>query len=344
MTDGRAKKRRRLAYEILGFIGISALLAAIVFLVLSWTAGVLVENYCFEHDVVMTEFDWLTVDRRIFSISGILSAAFFSVLFLALLAERMAYIRTLTKGIDILRLGHTGYTIPLSGNNELTELADAINYMSATQQQLREKELTLSREKEQLIRTLSHDIRTPLTSILAYSEYLSGENELSGMERKAHLQMIRKKAEQIRDLTELLLDGGKRNLEQFADAHLLIEQLAAEFEEELEERFAVSTDLSGCPSFPGTFDVQELRRIFDNLSSNVQKYADSDRPVCLSLCVDGDGMHITQTNGIRAETGPADSYKLGINSIRRIAQYYGGRVTVRQDTRDFAIEITLSDF
>jgi len=60
--------------------------------------------------------------------------------------------------------------------------------------------------------------------------------------------------------------------------------------------------------------------------------------------VDGDGVHITQTNGIRAETGPADSYKLGINSIRRIAQYYGGRVTVRQDTRDFAIEITLSDF
>ncbi len=344
MTDARLTKGRKLAYEILGLIGISALLAAILFLILSRTATAIVESYCFTNSVVMTEFDWLEVDRWIFSVSAIISAFGFSLLFLTLLSDRITYIRTLTGGIDALRMGQTGSKLPLEGRNELTQLADAINYMSATQQQLREKEQALAREKEQFIRTLSHDIRTPLTSILAYSEYLAVETGISQEEQKLHLQMIRKKAEQIRDLTELLLDGGKRNPEHFDDAHLLMEQLAAEFEGDLEERFDVHTDLSGCPAFAGTFDVQELRRIFDNLSSNVSKYADPNKPVLLNIRAEDAGLCIRQTNSISTAPSQQDSYKLGINSIRRIVQNYGGSVDLWQDVETFSIAITLSEF
>jgi len=159
-----------------------------------------------------------------------------------------------------------------------------------------------------------------------------------------YLQMIRKKAEQIRDLTGLLLDADKRNPEYFADAHLLMEQLAAEFEEDLEEQFDVHTHLTDGLSFPGTFDVQELRRIFDNLSSNVQKYADPKHPVRLNISADKEGLYIAQTNSISASTEQKDSYKLGINSIRRIAQNYGGRVSVLQDAENYSITIILSDF
>ena len=193
MTDGRSTKYHRLAYEILGLIGISALFAGILFLILSWTAVAVVQSYCFHNDVVMTEFDWLEVDRWVFSLSGIFSAGGFSLLFLALFSDRMAYIRTITDGIDALRMGQTDGSLPLEGRNELTQLAGAINYMSATQQLLREKEQSLAREKEQFIRSLSHDIRTPLTSILAYSEYLAGENDLPCEERRTYLQTIQKK-------------------------------------------------------------------------------------------------------------------------------------------------------
>ena len=123
-----------------------------------------------------------------------------------------------------------------------------------------------------------------------------------------------------------------------------MEQLAAEFEEELEERFDIRTDLSACPAFAGTFDVQELRRIFDNLSSNVQKYADPQKPVCLSICTDREGLCIRQNNSVSAQASEEDSYKLGLNSIRRIAQNYSGRVDVAQDGDHFSIAITLSDF
>lgn len=343
MTNGRKIKQRPLAYEILGLIGISVFFGALLLLLLSWTGTAIVESYCFHSDVVMTEYDWLEADRWIWSISGILSAVGFSLLFLALVNDRMTYIRTITEGIHALRLGQTGVTIPLEGSNELTQLADAVNYMSVTQQLLRKKEQTLAQEKEQFLRALSHDIRTPLTSILAYAEYLTARSDLPREEQTAHLQMIGRKAEQIRDLTQLLLDGDKRSPERFQDARLLMEQLAAEFEETLEEQFQVHTDLSGCGAFAGTFDVQELRRIFDNLSSNVQKYADPHQPVYLHIGADKNGLRIRQTNRIVADAGQKDSYKLGIHSIRRIAQNYGGRVDIRQDAENFSITIVLSE-
>ena len=343
MTDKKRQKPRRLAYEILGLIAVSAVFAGVLFLILSGAGAAIVEVYCFQKDLTLSEPDWMAVDRWVFTLSGLLSAGGFSLLFLVLLGDHMAYIRTITAGIDALRTAPAVLSLPLEGQNELTALAQTVHDLSAAQHRLREKEQTLAREKEQFLRTLSHDIRTPLTSILAYSEYLCGGNDLSEAEQRAHLQMIRKKAEQIRDLSALLLDGGKRSPEHFEGARLLMEQLAAEFEEVLEDRFDIHTDLSGCPGFSGTFDVQELRRVFDNLSSNTEKYADPGHPVTLSIRVDHEGLHIRQCNRISADAGKQDSYKLGIHSIRRIAQNYGGRVAVEKDTETFSIEIVLCE-
>lgn len=328
---------------MLGLIGISALFAAVLFLILLGTGTAIVESYCFRNDVVLSELDWLEADRWNFSMSGIFSAAGFSLLFLVLVGDRIAYIRTITAGIDALRRSHSAPPLPLEGSNELTALAEAINELSDAQQQLREKERALALEKEQFLRALSHDIRTPLTSILSYSEYLCTDARISPEEQRTYLQLIRKKAEQIRDLSALLLDGDRRSPEHFDDARLLMEQLAAEFEEVLEDRFDVRTDLSGCPAFPARMDVQELRRVFDNLSSNAEKYADPNHPVCLVIRADREGLHIRQTNRIRAEACTTDSYKLGINSIRRIAQNYSGRVRVEKDAETFSIGITLGE-
>ena len=338
------KKRRKFAHEILGLIGISALVAMGVFLLLSHVTAGAVEEYCFQKDVAMTEFDWIAVDRWIFGGSAAVALLGFSLLFLGLLGKRLAYVRRLTRGMDDLARGQEERPVPLEGNNELTELAHAINHMAHTRRQIRQREQTLAREKEQFIRTLSHDIRTPLTSLLAYSEYLVTEEELSPEQRRAHLGMLRRKAEQIRDLTDLLLEGGRRNPEEFADARLLMEQLAEEFQEELEEGFSPEVDLSRCGACAGTFDVQELRRIFDNLSSNVGKYADPAVPVCLTISMEPGELVIRQSNGVLSAATPAEGYQIGIASIRRIAQSYGGRVEVEQSRERFSIVITLSDF
>lgn len=71
--------------------------------------------------------------------------------------------------------------------------------------------------------------------------------------------------------------------EQIEDGRLLMEQMAMEWEASLEERFDCRTELKDCAPFQGNFDVCELQRIFDNLLSNVEKYADPAFSVTLSV-------------------------------------------------------------
>ena len=340
MTD--TPKRRKLSHEILGLIGIAAVLSLILFLVLSGIATGVTEEYVFNHDIPMDEFDWITMYQQIYTVAAVLSCISFSVLFLAMMQSRIAYIQTIAEGIGQLQGQPKKLDLPLKGNNELKHLAEAVNDMSQAQLALREQEQALAQEKEQLIRALSHDIRTPLTSILAYSDYLTTREEIPPAEQKNYLGLIRKKAEQIRDLTAILLDGSKRNLEYFDDGKLLMEQIVAEFQEELEEEFAVTVDFSECPAFSGHFDVQELRRIFDNLSSNVRKYADPTKPVTLSVELENGTILIRQTNAVLPEKPQSESYQIGLNSIRRIAQHYGGSVAVEENGAAFSITIILS--
>lgn len=311
---------------------------------LNLIAVAIIETVLDTQEIVLTEAQLMAVDDWAFHISLIASVLFFVTLFPFLLGERLSYIRDLIQGIDALREGKSDHTVPIEMNNELTRLAEAVNYLSATQREVKEKEKALAEEKEQLIRTLSHDIRTPLTSILSYSEYLANHPDCPPETRQEQLVLIQKKAEQIRELTGILLDGGKRNPEQFDDGRLLMEQLAAEFEEILEEDFRIEVDLADCSAFSGTFDVQELRRIFDNLASNVQKYADPAEPVRLRVQAADHQLIFRQTNAVRSKPEGAQSYQVGLNSIRRIAHNYSGRVEVMQDDTRFEITITLSDF
>ena len=341
MINMKSNKRRKLSGEILGLLAVTLVLALILLQFLGIVARAMIDSFLFMRDIVLTEAQYVQLDDWVFHLSLLVSVAFFVILFLFLLGERLSYIREVLAGIDALRSGQEDYVVPLEGSNELTQLAEAVNYLSRTQREVKEQERVLNEEKEQFIRALSHDIRTPLTSIMAYSELLTGANTVDPQEQTRYLELIQHKAGQIKDMTDILLDGSKRNPEYFEDARLLIEQLTAEFEEMLEDGFSIEASLD-CPAFPGTFDVQELRRIFDNLVSNVQKYADPDRPVKISISLEGVQLLIRQENAVRERIAPADGYQIGLRSIQRIAQNYAGQVDVQKDDAAFAITITLS--
>ncbi len=319
-------------------------LSALLFAALCAGALVIVDVVLVEWGLASAVEQPASLNGWVLNLSLLVSAGFFLVLFLFLLGERLSYIRDIVKGIDALRSGAVGYEVPLEGNNELTRLAESVNFLALAQQQVRERERALNEDREQLIRSLSHDIRTPLTTISSYAELLAGQEECEPWERRQRAALIQEKAVQIRELTDILLDGGKRRVERFDDARLLMEQLVAEFEESLEDAFTVEVDLGGCPAFAGSFDVQELRRTFDNLASNVRKYADPAWPVKLSVFMEEGRLVIWQRNAVRRDRGSAESYQMGLSSIRRIAHSYAGQVEVRQGDEAFEIRIVLSEF
>lgn len=336
------KKTRKLSHEIVGVLAITLFISLFLFQILFLCGGAIADNYCASRDWQLTEEQMYVLESWVLNLSILITVIFFMILFLFLLGERLSYIREIIKGIEALQSGQMDYVVAPEGNNELTRLAESINYLSKTQQEVKEKERVLSEEKEQLIRTLSHDIRTPLTSILSYSELMQSEDAVTKEEQKAYVELVQKKAGQIKELTDVLLEGGRRNLEMYEDGKLLMMQLVEEFEESLEEAFELQIDMNGCTAFSGVFDVQELRRIFDNVSSNILKYADPRRPVVLSVTVEDGHLVIKQSNGKVKKQLAAEGYQIGLSSIKRIAHSYEGQVQIVQDVERFEIYITLS--
>lgn len=340
MTE-TGKEKSRLAAEIVKIFAVCFAITVLLYLILIHLGTGIIYEYCFYHDIVLDEFELYDIERTILTASLILCIIIFTVLFFVMFGKRIAYIRIITGGINALQKGDLDHRVEISGNNELTQLAEAINYLSETEKKVKEKERRLGEEREELIRTLSHDIRTPLTSIMSYTELLEGKESITPEEYGDYLKLINKKTNQIKELTDILLDGGKRERESFEDARLLINQLAEEFVDALEEDFKVSVTTPK-DAFSGEFDVSEMRRIFDNLISNVQKYADRESPVTLEIINDG-GLVIKQKNAKGNASPTAESFRMGINSIRRIAHNYSGIVRVNDGEEDFEIVITLSD-
>lgn len=344
MSNNKTQPSRRLALEIIMIFAVCFILALLLYLFLSFFSVGIIEEYCFNNDIYLDEDQLYHLDNTVFGVSFAVSAGFFVILFLALFGERLAYIRTIIDGIHALQRGEFGRKVELVGKNELTQLAEAVNYLSENERIIKEKEQKLKADREELVRNLSHDIRTPLTSIISYTELISSGESSTQENQQEYYSLVLKKAKQIKDLTDILLDGGKREIAFFENARLLMEQLAGEFEEMLEDHFQIKADLSGLPPFSGSFDVKELQRIFDNLISNITKYADPSEPITLSLSLTGNGLVMVQGNTKKKEIAPSDSYGIGINSIRRIAQNYGGSAEIHQDENNFEITVTFSEF
>ena len=339
----KAKKRRKFSIEILLTVGLCLLLSAMLCIFIVFFGRGLIDEYILYNDIVLDEFELYHLDVMLVGGGVAVSVLCFVILFFALFGERIAYIRKLTAGVHALGVGDYGNRVELVGNNELTQLAEAINYLSESEQKIKEKEKKLNDEREELIRTLSHDIRTPLTSIMSYTELLGAKQGVTAEEQREYVALVGKKTAQIKQLTDILLDGGRRNVEYFEDVRLLFEQLAEEFESTLESEFSLNVDLSHLPATSGRFDVGEMRRIFDNLISNVEKYAEPAEAVALAISKNDNGIEIRQSNGIKKGNASSESYKMGLSSIRRVAHGYDGTVQISEDSDKFEIIITLSN-
>lgn len=289
--------KRKISREILGLTGISFVISAFFYGFIRTMANSVVLSYCDNMAIVLSESQEWEIGNLIKNVSGVAAVIIFVVLFLFLVGEKI--------------------------ENAVHEL------------QMKEK--SLYEERENLYRSLSHDIRTPLTTILSYSEYMKEKIEEESMHE--YITRVQRKAEQIKNLTDQLLDGGVRNLGKIENGKFLMQQLADEWETALENNFQCEIDMNNCPDFAGEFDVREMRRIFDNLVSNVEKYADESKGVRLGISEKEECLVIKQENMIKKELQNVESRGIGITSIKRIVENYGGEVLVNKEDDRFTIEI-----
>ena len=206
----KAVKRRKLSHEILGITFLCLLISVTLCWALWGCASVLV-SYIYEaNGITPTDIDISVTNNWVLSLSVVVSAVFFAIFFLIVLGERLVYIRKISHAIHSFDDTENELILPLEGSNELTDIAQTINLMSRRNRQIREKEKKLNNERQELVRSLSHDIRTPLTSVMSYSQLLLSMEEVQG-EAREYADNIYRKSLQIKEITDILLDTRKND-------------------------------------------------------------------------------------------------------------------------------------
>ncbi len=118
----------------------------------------------------------------------------------------MNYILKLSEEIELLEGGSLDYKITVKGKDELTALAEGLDNMRLSFRSLIKREADIVRENQKVITEMSHDIRTPVTSIMLYTEIIKTGKYKDEVHLKEYIEKIDKKAHRMKQLTEHLYE------------------------------------------------------------------------------------------------------------------------------------------
>jgi signal transduction histidine kinase len=253
----------------------------------------------------------------------------------------------LSREMEILTGGDLSYRIDSPGEDELAELGRSIESMriSVLEQMARENEAILANSR--LITSLSHDLRTPLTKLTGYLEIILLKKFKDASEEERYLNGAIEKAQQMKSLLDEMFrhfqiepapEAGSRA--ETVSGALLLSQLLSEMCFDLQ---AAGFDAE-LPVVDGEFNltisVFNMRRVFDNLFSNIKKYADASKPVAVTVGRQASEIGITIQNSIG--TGSCtDSRGIGLPTVKALIEQNGGRIDVTTSNMCFCARLFL---
>lgn len=265
--------------------------------------------------------------------------------------------------------GHFKHRIPYQLNNDLQTIITSVNAMVDAQITAREDELKIERSKDEMITNVSHDLRTPLTSIIGYLGLVEDEyDNLSPELMQKYTHIAYEKATQMKSLVEELFEFAQmQQLDmylKFQEVNLneLLTQLIASFELEAQHK-QLKLIGSSCPeTIIIDADPDKLARLFMNLIQNALKYGQGATYVNVDAQLEETMVEIKVTND--GKKIPADALKhifgrfyrvegsrsiktggtgLGLAIVMGIVEGHKGsiRVTSDDDKTEFVVRLPI---
>lgn len=253
-------------------------------------------------------------------LGALLSATWFGLpvvvvlilIFVPRIVKKFTDIKT---GVARVKGGDLAYKIPVEDDaqgvrGELDRLAADINDISEAAGLAVENELKNQRMKTELISNVSHDLKTPLTSMVSYVDLLKTEG-LDSPNAPSYLEIIDEKTQRLRILTEDLFEAAKAssgaipvNMESI-DLAALVSQSLGEMGEKLSAKgldVIVKNEIedSSAHGVGVMADGQLLWRVIENLLSNVSKYALEGSRVYVNISSPEDSKVLLEIKNISA--------------------------------------------
>lgn len=198
----------------------------------------------------------------------------------------------LKKGAEELAAGNTDYEIDTSHMMwEFRNHGENLNRIKDGIQLAVEERMKSERMKTELITNVSHDIKTPLTSIISYVDLLKKE-KTDNTTALEYVDVLDRQSARLKKLIQDLIDASKASTGNLTvhmekmDIRVLLEQAMGEFAERMEKRALRTVITYNTDPVTVMADGQHLWRIFQNIIHNIEKYAQDNTRVYID--VDGE--------------------------------------------------------
>jgi signal transduction histidine kinase len=261
--------------------------------------------------------------------------------------------------------GNLQEDIKLDGSSAIRELAKNINLIKAGYKEILENGVHNEKLKTELISNVSHDLKTPLTSIINYVNILKSE-DITDEEREEYLLILEKKSFKLKILIEDLFEMSKINSgkiklnRELIDILSLIHQGIGEYSTLYEEKnisFKVTTEEDAIYM---ELDGKMMSRALENIIINALKYSLNNTRVYINIKLEDDYVKIGVKNianyemdfneeemferfarGDKSRNSKVDGSGLGLAITKSIVELHGGEAQIKKEGDMFKIYFIL---
>ena len=293
--------------------------------------------------LIVSSFIGITFIIRYVIIVLILSILLFIFLIMSFIHQKMKYILSIEEEMEYIKTGDFHHTIPYKGNDEITDLARQLNHLRDALYDNMIKEEEARTANYELVTAMSHDLRTPLTSLLGYLDILSMKIYKSDEARDEYIEKSKRKAEQIKELSDKLFNHFLvYSKDEELQLHLISNgefmQIFNFYHEDLKEhKFEVLTKIEN-KEWKMMGDEAVLQRIFDNIFSNIMKYAERGI-VTITLQFVQNNMILRITNRKKKSASLEKGTQIGLKSVGKLMKGLNGSFQYKQNDEEFIVEL-----
>ena len=262
--------------------------------------------------------------------------------------------------------GHLDHRIPFRLKGSEQHVITSVNVLVDSAVQLMDDERKIEKSKDELITNVSHDLRTPLTSIIGYLGLIEDKQYQNEEDILKYTHIAYEKAKQMKNLVDDLFEytkvqqhGAPVNI-MWVDLNQLLEQLTASFALEADRRgIKISSKVVPNPLMIEA-DPEKLGRVFNNLVANAFKYGNGASYIRITAHQEQDKVVVKVANDgtpipekaqshlferfYRAEASRSRATGgtgLGLAIVKSIVDLHHGQVTVSSDADETAFIVTL---
>lgn len=268
-------------------------------------------------------------------VAGLLLALLgFCLVVVPYIVRLLRRIGALQREAEVLMAGDLEHSIRVEGRDELSGLGEDIERLRRSVLERIQGEREAVAANSRLITSMSHDLRTPLTKLTGYLDILAYRKYQTQEEHDAFLRMASEKAAQIKTLTDQMFASAQVNAPQapmepeVVDGAALLGQL---LEEQCGDLRREGFDIQP-PVFEREFQLYlhtaDAVRIFDNLFSNLRKYADPAYPVLIRVEDGPEVVTLRVEDRVRSVVDRTDSHGVGVPTMRELLERAGGQLEV----------------